>query len=52
MNGSTDLKNVIKWLGVAMIAAIPLIVLIKKLSLEADAKIFDESDIFADELDD
>ena len=50
MSKTSDLKTVFKWLGVAAIAAIPILILIKKLSAEADSKLFDESDIFAEEL--
>jgi hypothetical protein len=50
MAESSELKTVIKWLGMAAIAAIPLYVLIKKISAEADSDMFDESDIFAEEL--
>jgi hypothetical protein len=50
MAGTSELKTVIKWLGMAAIAAIPLYVLIKKISAEADSEMFDESDIFAEEL--
>ncbi len=52
MAGTNELKTVFKWLSLAAIAAIPLYVLIKKLSAASDSKIFDESDIFADELGD
>jgi hypothetical protein len=50
MARTNELKTVIKWLGVAAIAAIPLYVLIRKLSADADSKLFDESDIFSEEL--
>ncbi len=50
MNETNDFKTAIKWLGVVMIAAIPLFVLIKKLASESDSDLFDESDIFAEEL--
>ena len=52
MADSSGLKSVIKWLGVAVIAAIPIYVIVKKLSFDADSEMFDESDIFADELED
>jgi hypothetical protein len=50
MNGTNDLKTVIKWLGVVVIAAIPLYVLFKKIVSESDSNLFDESDIFSEEL--
>jgi hypothetical protein len=50
MSGTSELKTVIKWLGVAAIAAIPLYVIIRKLNANTDSKIFDESDIFSEEL--
>ncbi|MFI5253634.1 MAG: hypothetical protein ACHQQQ_14525 [Bacteroidota bacterium] len=50
MAESDELKTIIKWLGFAVIAAIPIYVLIKKLSSESDSDMFDESEIFAEEL--
>lgn len=52
MAGSQDIKSVIKWVGVAVLTAIPIYVFIKKLSFQLDSDEFDESDVFAEDLGD
>ena len=52
MSGSQDIKSVVKWLGVAVLAAIPIYILLKKLSFQSDSEEFDESEIFAEDLGD
>ncbi len=50
MNDSKELKSVWKWVGVAVIAAIPVFLIIKKIANDQKSARADSPDIFADEL--
>lgn len=49
MNDSKDMKTLIAWVGVAVLAAIPVFLLVRKLAQESE-KLFNDTDIFAEEL--
>jgi biopolymer transport protein ExbB/TolQ len=49
MDQEKDFKDVLKWIGIALLAAIPVVLLIKKLS-ERGSEVVETSDIFAEEL--
>jgi hypothetical protein len=44
-----ELKDIVKWIGIAILAAIPAVILIKRLAKEIESEV-DSSDIFAEEL--
>ena len=46
---SKKLSNFLKWVGIAALAAVPVILLVKKMKAKQDA-VHDESDIFDEEL--
>ena len=50
MSGSNDVKDLLKWVGVAVLAAIPVYLLLKKFSEEPESLLGDPTDIFAEEL--
>ena len=48
MSESNDVKSVIKWISIAVLAAIPFYLIVKKLTKQAELS--DPSDIFAEEI--
>ncbi|HLX11791.1 MAG TPA: hypothetical protein VKS81_03155 [Bacteroidota bacterium] len=50
MKEETEIKDVLKWLGIAVLAAIPVILLLKKLNPPQTGETVETADIFAEEL--
>ena len=50
MSKSTGIKDVLKWVGVAVVAAIPVFLLVRKIADRQESPANDAGDIFSEEL--
>ena len=50
MSQSTGMKEVLKWVGVAVIAAIPVFLIVRKIADRTEQPANDSGDIFSEEL--
>jgi len=50
MSQSRELKEVLKWVGVAVLAAIPVFLIVRKISDRPEKPAYDSGDIFSEEL--